>query len=434
MTVKSPFHNKPSTATSVDALHKCPSVNTQVQDSSVPKRLEDVNVQKVQPPAGFESSQVSASSSNDTNRVVEPCSSSAARTDSGPVSVTSCSNCGTTTTPLWRRSPQGETICNACGLYLKARNTTRPPWLKRSNKNPGPAALVALAPAPPKLRAASPVSTPAPSPPAEEVSDDNQNQQCANCQTTTTPLWRRDEQGNTICNACGLYYKLHNVHRPITMKRSTIKRRKRVAAACHGSSGPVHQHYAPGQKRKLSFDEPAPKRIAEGLRPLLPLRPPTLDPVEPDAFPRQHSLPSPPMKPSKIASLLNPMVEKDKRDLPSLPSPPLSAYDTMPFQTRASACDPSFNVTAATAAAFATVSALLNPNSKTHQTLEAHRNELQKEVSNLTSLLTKTTTMLQNLDQVMAVTSKNANNNADIASSLLALAGQRLTAVHSHKG
>ncbi|KAG2221393.1 hypothetical protein INT45_012644 [Circinella minor] len=50
---------------------------------------------------------------------------------------------------------------------------------------------------------------------------------CANCQTTNTPLWRRDANGNAICNACGLYYKLHLVHRPITMMRTEIKRRKR---------------------------------------------------------------------------------------------------------------------------------------------------------------------------------------------------------------
>ncbi|ORY05638.1 GATA-domain-containing protein, partial [Basidiobolus meristosporus CBS 931.73] len=50
---------------------------------------------------------------------------------------------------------------------------------------------------------------------------------CANCSTNTTPLWRRDEAGSTICNACGLYFKLHGVHRPVSMKRSVIKRRKR---------------------------------------------------------------------------------------------------------------------------------------------------------------------------------------------------------------
>jgi hypothetical protein len=32
-----------------------------------------------------------------------------------------CSTCGTTDTPSWRRGPDREKVCNACGLKLKSR-------------------------------------------------------------------------------------------------------------------------------------------------------------------------------------------------------------------------------------------------------------------------------------------------------------------------
>lgn len=50
---------------------------------------------------------------------------------------------------------------------------------------------------------------------------------CTNCRTGTTSLWRRNSHGEPVCNACGLYYKLHNVDRPLAMKKDSIQTRKR---------------------------------------------------------------------------------------------------------------------------------------------------------------------------------------------------------------
>lgn len=51
--------------------------------------------------------------------------------------------------------------------------------------------------------------------------------QCTNCATTTTPLWRRDPEGHSLCNACGLFLKLHGVVRPLSLKTDVIKKRNR---------------------------------------------------------------------------------------------------------------------------------------------------------------------------------------------------------------
>ncbi|KPJ09987.1 Transcription factor BCFI [Papilio machaon] len=50
---------------------------------------------------------------------------------------------------------------------------------------------------------------------------------CSNCGTSTTSLWRRNVHGETVCNACGLYYKLHGINRPLAMKKDSIQTRKR---------------------------------------------------------------------------------------------------------------------------------------------------------------------------------------------------------------
>jgi GATA-binding protein, other eukaryote len=58
---------------------------------------------------------------------------------------------------------------------------------------------------------------------------------CTNCFTQTTPLWRRNPEGHPLCNACGLFLKLHGVVRPLSLKTDVIKKRNRGS----GNSLPI---------------------------------------------------------------------------------------------------------------------------------------------------------------------------------------------------
>ncbi|KAF2089395.1 GATA transcription factor [Saccharata proteae CBS 121410] len=66
------------------------------------------------------------------------------------------------------------------------------------------------------------------------LSSNTEQPVCQNCTTSTTPLWRRDELGSVLCNACGLFLKLHGRPRPISLKTDVIKSRNRVKTAGQG--------------------------------------------------------------------------------------------------------------------------------------------------------------------------------------------------------
>ncbi|KAG6010123.1 hypothetical protein E4U21_000157 [Claviceps maximensis] len=63
--------------------------------------------------------------------------------------------------------------------------------------------------------------------PAGNQNDGGAPTTCTNCFTQTTPLWRRNPEGQPLCNACGLFLKLHGVVRPLSLKTDIIKKRNR---------------------------------------------------------------------------------------------------------------------------------------------------------------------------------------------------------------
>ncbi|KAF7321170.1 hypothetical protein HMN09_00205200 [Mycena chlorophos] len=161
-----------------------------------------------------------------------PASSGGAGSHTAPGGVKAeCSNCGATHTPLWRRGLNDELNCNACGLYCKLHKRPRPKTMRQNGGQEGRGQSVR----------------------AEAV---DVMAQCYNCHTTATPLWRKDDEGKTVCNACGLYYKLHGSARPISMKSDVIRKRSRHDARRGGPSANAETPTAsPGVSRRAS---PAP--------------------------------------------------------------------------------------------------------------------------------------------------------------------------------
>ncbi|KAJ7055728.1 GATA zinc finger-domain-containing protein [Mycena amicta] len=122
--------------------------------------------------------------------------------------IKACANCGATSTPLWRRDPvTHNTLCNACGLYFQQRRSHRPPELIEAEREYQGYGV---------------------EDPASEDDDEGPSEgrpQCSHCHTRQTSVWRRNKDGDQVCNACGVYQRLRGKERPLSLRKDKVKPR-----------------------------------------------------------------------------------------------------------------------------------------------------------------------------------------------------------------
>lgn len=132
------------------------------------------------------------------------------------VNSQTCSLCGIKDTPIWRRNEIGHPICNSCGLWWRAK--------EKDGRALGLLSQLVKDRLSEQVQPSSNhhqegASTKHPSPALQKGP-------CSNCATTDTCFWRRNDDGTWLCNACGVYYRMKGISRPVILN----KRKKRTCS------------------------------------------------------------------------------------------------------------------------------------------------------------------------------------------------------------
>jgi len=158
----------------------------------------------------------------------------AARYPGGPTrkQVTMAEDATMQGVPDWTQSslPRGASM----GNFAAMRNDPRLKKIPRNSSTPNAFQLMQQGlsmhsgpNSPPESGMTSAIPSRPTSPGGTKLGESTAPTTCTNCFTQTTPLWRRNPEGNPLCNACGLFLKLHGVVRPLSLKTDVIKKRNR---------------------------------------------------------------------------------------------------------------------------------------------------------------------------------------------------------------